>query len=122
MIIEVFSDTVMITFLLVLMIGILSFADAFESIEIGLKLEGTITAAPIDDDASTYEKYVKNYVTAWQRSFLACMGSFDSNLKYYREVDFFVFLLCCLFNIIVLLNLLIAIISDTYARIAEQQV
>ena len=42
MILAVFSDTIMLTFLLVLTIGILSFADAFESIEVALKLEGLI--------------------------------------------------------------------------------
>ena len=118
MILAVFSDTIMITFLLVLTIGILSFADAFESIEVALKLEGLIEADTVEVEGNTYEMYIRNYVVAWQKSFLASMGEFGF-IEDYREIDFFVFLLCCLFNIIVLMNLLIAIISETYARIAE---
>ena len=58
----------------------------------------------------------------WQKSFLVSLGEFDPNLEYYREQDWIVFLLCCIFNIIVLLNLLIAIISETFTKISEQQV
>ena len=47
------------------------------------------------------------------------MGEFDDNLEFYRESDWLVFFICCIFNIILLLNLLIAIISETFARIAE---
>ena len=121
MILAVFYDSTMLTFLLVLTIGILAYADAFESIDVALKLEGLIEVESIENDQSNYEKYVKNYVVAWQKSFLASMGDFGF-IENYRDIDFLVFLLCCLFNIITLLNLLIAIISDTYARIAENQV
>lgn len=62
---------------------------------------------------------MQGYVIAWQKSFLVALGEFDENLDFYREEDWLVFLLCCLFNIIVLLNLLIAIISETYTRIAD---
>lgn len=62
---------------------------------------------------------MQGYVFAWQKSFLVALGEFDDNLEFYREEDWLVFLLCCLFNIIVLLNLLIAIISETYTRIAD---
>ena len=62
---------------------------------------------------------MQGYVIAWQKSFLVALGEFDENLAFYREEDWLVFLLCCLFNIIVLLNLLIAIISETYTRIAD---
>ena len=40
----------------------------------------------------------------------------------YSEADWLVFFLCCMFNIILLFNLLIAIISETYAVIAESAV
>ena len=50
------------------------------------------------------------------------MGEFDANLDFYREEDWLVFLLCCLFNIIVLLNLLIAIISETYTNINDLKI
>ena len=56
---------------------------------------------------------------AWQKSFLTALGDFDSNLEFYREGDWLIFFLCCIFNIILLLNLLIAIISETFATISE---
>ena len=44
------------------------------------------------------------------------LGEFDDNMENYREIDWLVFFLACIFNIIVLLNLLISILSDTFAR------
>ena len=43
-------------------------------------------------------------------------------MEFYNESNWLVFFLCCIFNIILLLNLLIAIISETFARIAESAV
>ena len=58
-----------------------------------------------------------------QSSFLIALGDFGNiDLAHYREIDWVIFVLCCVFNIIVLLNLLIAIISETYTRIAEQSI
>jgi hypothetical protein len=39
------------------------------------------------------------------------LGDFDPNVEFYEENDWVVFFLCTIFNIILLLNLLIAIIS-----------
>ena len=50
------------------------------------------------------------------------MGEFDGNMEFYRESDWLVFFLCCIFNIILLLNLLIAIISETFAKISESAI
>ena len=61
-------------------------------------------------------------MAAWQNSFLIALGEFDENLEFYREIDWLVFLICCFFNMIVMLNLLIAIISETFANIAAEQV
>ena len=58
-----------------------------------------------------------------QSSFLIALGDFGNiDLAHYREIDWVIFVLCCVFNIIVLLNLLIAIISETYTRIADQSI
>ena len=54
-------------------------------------------------------------------SFLTALGEFDDNLGSYRESDWLVFMLCAIFNIILLLNLLIAIISETFTRISEKR-
>ena len=51
-------------------------------------------------------------------SYLTSLGEFDESLGSYKEIDWFVFLLCSLFNIILLLNLLIAVISETFATVA----
>lgn len=48
------------------------------------------------------------------------MGELGDNIEFYRESDWLVFFIALIFNIILLLNLLIAIISDTYARVAEK--
>ena len=39
-----------------------------------------------------------------------------------NDFEWLVFILCCVFNIILLLNLLIAIISETYTRISEMSI
>ena len=51
----------------------------------------------------------------WETSFQVALGDWGNlPLESYREVDFLVFLICCTFNIIVLLNLLIAIICKSF--------
>ena len=68
----------------------------------------------LDPDADFYVKYLQPYVKMWQMSFLTSIGEFDDSLGDYREGDWLVFFLCSIFNIILLLNLLIAVISETY--------
>ena len=49
------------------------------------------------------------------------MGEFgEYSMMDWSELQFILFAFCCIFNIIVLLNLLIAIISETFARISER--
>ena len=48
------------------------------------------------------------------------MGEFDGNMEFFREADWLVFFLSCIFNIILLLNLLIAILSKTFDDITEK--
>ena len=120
MIVECIID--MASFMIVYVIGVIAFADAFLSIEYILTLEGLIAPIPFDSESSSYNKYFKGYVLMWQKSFLVSLGEFDPNLEFYREQDWIVFLLCCIFNIIVLLNLLIAIISETFTKISDRQV
>ena len=50
------------------------------------------------------------------------MGEFDGNMEFFNEADWLVFFLSCVFNIIVLLNLLIAILSKTFDDINDMQV
>ena len=63
------------------------------------------------------------YVEAWQKSFLAALGEFDPlELDSYSDGQWLVFILCVIFNIILLLNLLIAIISETYERVSRTRI
>ena len=59
------------------------------------------------------------YVFAWQKSYLTSLGEFDGNLEFYSEIDWLVFFICTVFNVILLFNLLISIIMETFARINE---
>ena len=52
----------MLTFLVVLLIGVIAFADAFESIERIMIINGKMEAPEIDPDSNFYQKYVKTYV------------------------------------------------------------
>lgn len=110
----------MFTFMIVLIIGVLAFADALYSINKVLELNGSIQVEPVPNDATFYEKYWQGYVQSWQASFLLALGDWGENLEHYRESDWLVFFLAVIFNIILLLNLLIAIISETYAAVAEK--
>ena len=73
----------------------------------------------IDPDASLYKRYFKTYIVAWQSSYLTSLGEFSGSLENYDEIDWIVFFLATIINIILLLNLLIAIVSETFAAINE---
>ena len=83
---------------------------------------GLSAAAPAAEDESNYEKYFSPYVDELKLSFLTAFGGFDENLAEYRNADWIVFIICIIFNMIVLLNLLIAIVSQTFADMLEAKV
>lgn len=112
----------MTIFMIVFFIGVFAFADALISVDQVLVLNGSIEAAEIPENASNYEKYIQGYVRAWQGAFVLSIGEFPGNLEFYRESDWLVFFIACIFNIILLLNLLIAIISETFAEVASNAV
>ena len=118
------SFTDMQYFLVVLFIGVLGFADAFKSIEMIMIINGKVEAEEVAEDAGLYEKYFKSYIQALQKSFLTALGEFDDSVTdgSMREGDWIVFLLCAIFNIILLLNLLIAIISETYTDVSATKI
>ena len=104
-------------FAVILTIGIFAFADAFQSIDQVLVLRGSVDPRELPVDSNLYEVYVQGYIIYWQKAFMYAMGEFDGNMEFFREADWFVFFLSCVFNIILLLNLLIAILSETFADI-----
>ena len=85
-------------------------------------MNGDIEDETLGPDPSFYDKYIHKFFDAWEDSFLNALGSFSSDRLYYRDVDWIVFTLSCFFNMIIMLNLLIAIISEAYAKIAANQV
>jgi len=120
MIRESFRD--MLVFLVVFFFAVFAFADAFMSIERILVIRKAIERTEFNTEDNIYEKYFKEAVLAWQRSFLTALGEFDGDLEHYNEADWMIFFLCCILNIILLLNLLISIISETYSRISSSSV
>ena len=109
----------MVTFAFVLLIGVMAFSDAFKSIEKKLQIRGKLPATDFGEDPSAYDRYLKQYVNSWQKSYRTMLGDFDPNVEFYEENDWVVFFICTIFNIILLLNLLIAIISQTFENISE---
>ena len=107
-------------FAVILTIGIFAFADAFQSIDTVLVIRTDIDPRELPENATLYEIYVQSYIIYWQKAFMYAMGEFDGNMDYFREADWLVFFLSCIFNIILLLNLLIAILSKTFDDITEK--
>ena len=107
----------MFYFLIIFFIGVVAFADAFLSIDAKISIKaGTETES--EEDQDFYEKYLYEYVEAVKYSFFAALGNIDLELNY-DNVDWLIIVFLCIFNIIVLLNLLIAIISETFSNISE---
>ena len=125
--VRVLTETVIdiFPFLIIYFIGVFAFADAFESIEQLLVIQRRVEPVshmPYQEDGENfYVKYFSTYVRAIQTSFLTSLGEHNPNLDKYREIDWLVFFISVFMNIIILMNLLIAIISETYTRISLKQ-
>lgn len=104
MIIQVVVD--MRIFLVVLCIIFFGFADAFVTLSLGTENE---------DD-----RYVNNFSESLVYTYRIGLGDFDVE-KFANNVQpttvWILFLLCTVLNVIVMLNLLIAIISESFANI-----
>ena len=55
----------MIPFLVIFLVGVFAFADAYKSIYFILTLNGKIEPAELLEDPDTYDLYFKSYVTFW---------------------------------------------------------
>ena len=68
---------------------------------------------------STFELYISEPVKSWQKSLLVALGEFHMDeVELYSEGDWLIFFLAALFNLILMLNLLISIISETYTNVS----
>lgn len=105
MIVEVIKD--MRNFFLVLFITIAAFGDSFLALSLGNKEESErFTTGFTDSLIYTYRMILGDFAT----------DEFGSMAP---VVVLVFFLVCTIFNMIVMLNLLIAIISDSYARVTN---
>ena len=116
LIIESFYD--MRHFLAIMMLGVLAFASAFIQIDQINIIDGRVELAEHSGD--WVDKYFSMYNLAFKDSILTIFGQFDEDILSYRNGDWIVFLLCVIFNIIVLFNALIAVVSETFAEIKEK--
>ena len=110
MIFEVVKD--MRSFFLILFITIAAFGDSFVRIS---------KANVYSDDADINKQFTTGFVDSVIYTYRMILGDFDtSNFgDVATGVVYLLFILCTLFNMIVMLNLLIAIISDSYARVTS---
>jgi hypothetical protein len=109
MIIEVIYD--MRIFLLVLMITIFGFANAF-----------IIIARGYDGDSYLNDN---DFINSILYTYRMILGDFNIDIFYSSQQSltaWLMFLLCSVLNLIVMFNLLIAIISDSYAKVNSQSV
>ena len=110
MILEVVKD--MRHFFLVLLVTIIAFASSFLAISLGNDEANQFTTSNLDATIFTYRMVLGDFDT----------GAFG---EVATPVVWILFLLCTIFNMIVMLNLLIAIISETFARVtglADQKI
>ena len=105
MIFEVIKD--MRYFFLVLLLTIIAFGDSFLSISYGNKEDDRFTTGFVDSIIYTYRMILGDFDTE-------AFGSVATPLV------MILFLLCTIFNMIVMLNLLIAIISESFARVTSK--
>ena len=100
MIIEVIKD--MDAFLFMMMVAIFAFSEASYSLS-NNRLDG--------------DRAFQSYFQSISFSFFNAMGNFVMDGFDEDSIGWTLFFLCTLFNMIVMLNLLIAIISETYNRV-----
>ena len=93
-------------FLAVLFIGMTAFGDAFYVI------------ARTDDDP-----FIQSFMGGILYVYNLSLGSYDNSYGTVAPaLGYFLFWCCTLFNMIVMLNLLIAIISETFSQVNENAV
>ena len=106
-------------FLIIILIGVVAFASTVVSIDEILRIQGKKEARVISDDADWYDLYAVGWVEAIKSQMLTVVGQFTDDLPLYRNGDWVIFILALVINLIVLFNLLIAIVSETYDNIRE---
>lgn len=112
MLFEVFKD--MSAFMIIFCVTIIAFSDAFYTISNSQATQGQT-------------QFIKSYPQALFYTYLLTLGEFNledenGDEVYATFVPYVFFMLCSIFNLIIMLNLLIAIISDTFARVKSSSI
>ena len=102
MITEVMKD--MYTFLVVMTVTIFAFSEASYS---------------LNNNKQRDERVFGSYFESITFTFFNAMGELNVDGFQDLSIAWVIFFLCALFNLIVMLNLLIAIISETYDRVNQ---
>lgn len=91
-------------FLLIMLLTIIAFGDAMRSISTS------------EEEAN---QFIPNYFHAFTYTYRMILGDFSSDDfgQVARPYMWILFILCTVFNMIIMLNLLIAIISESFAKI-----
>lgn len=93
------------SFLLILFITIVAFGDSL--LKISLANYYTIE-----------EPFIHNFIEALEYTYMLTLGEFEPEFGSVNVwLAWILFILCTVFNLIVMLNLLIAIISDTFEAV-----
>ena len=111
LILEVIYD--MASFMLVFSFTILAFADAFYTLadrEGGSEGDGS--------EGGDSGLVITSFWNSLTYTYLLTLGEFG-DLPNHFSIRWVFFITCSLFNLIIILNLLIAIISETHARVTE---
>lgn len=110
-IIEVCVD--MRHFLLIMFLTMVAFGDAMRSI--------STSNEDVLDESGNSSQFVGSYVDSITYTYRMVLGDFDTGNFGLVAVPYvwILFVLCTVFNMIIMLNLLVAIISESFARINE---
>ena len=115
-------------FLIIFFIGVLAFSDSIKSLRQSLYsydlMDPVVTK---EDDPSgfteVFDVWFGEYYNSIRTTYYISLGSFDSG-----ETDLYsfwtwpIFFLCTILNIIILLNLVIAIVCDIFTRVLDKSV
>ena len=139
MLVEVIRD--MLAFAVVLIVSIVGMAEAFLSIKEIAKLEAleaagaapaaaelAVDAGTIDltqDGVASYidDENLLNYVQTLQETYLLTLGEFEFfAMEKDQQFMWLFFIIGTIFTLTIMLNLLIAVIGETFGRVTEEKI
>ena len=120
-------------YLVVVLIGVLAFGDAFQSINQIAYMEAAATVASSDENyveppfakdmevngfSSFKDKYAGEYLTILKSSFIGSVIGFEGEgIALWTDPQWLLYLAAILFNAIVLMNLLLALVGAIFGEV-----